>query len=506
MKKVILVILDGFGCREEIKGNAVALANKNNFDKLWSQYPHTELSASGEDVGLPQGQMGNSEVGHMNIGAGRIVYQELVRINKNIESGEIENNEEILRLFDYVKKNNKRLHFIGLVSDGGVHSQQYQLNGLLDFAAKYGVKEVAVHAFLDGRDVPPQSAELYLKILEEKLLEHGYPPIASIMGRYYSMDRDNRWERIQEAYDALVRGEGYEFENSLEALGKAYQRGEHDEFVKPTIISSKEYPYTPISEGDGVFCFNFRSDRVRELTRALTDAEFKDCRTERLDLHYLCLTEYDSTLNLPVAFKPVNLKNTLGEYLGIMNKRQLRIAETEKYAHVTFFFNAGVEKENPGEDRILVPSPRVATYDLQPEMSAQEICQNLVKEIRKDKYDFILANFANADMVGHTGNIEAAIKGIEAVDKYLGQIYEAAMEKDMVLLITADHGNAEMMLDLKTNKPLTAHTTFPVPFIVAGYGDCQLLKESVLGDISPTILKIMGLEQPVEMTRRSIIL
>ncbi len=506
MKKVILAILDGVGCREEKKGNAVAMANKKNFDKLWSQYPHTMLSASGEDVGLPQGQMGNSEVGHLNIGAGRVVYQELVRINKSIESGEIEKNEEILKLFDYVKKNNKKLHFFGLVSDGGVHSHQHQLNGLLEFASKYGVKDVSVHAFLDGRDVPPRSAQVYLKILEEKLKELNYPPVASIMGRYYSMDRDKRWERIQLAYDALTRGEGYEYENSIDALEAAYNRGEDDEFVKPSIINTVANPFSPISKEDGVFCFNFRSDRVRQLTRALTDADFNECKIEKLDLQYLCLTEYDATLNVPVAFKPINMKNTLGEYLGKNNKKQLRIAETEKYAHVTFFFNGGVEKENPGEDRILIPSPKVATYDLQPEMSAPEVSRTLVEEILKDNYDFILVNFANADMVGHTGYIDAAIKGIETVDKCLGDIYEAAKEKGMVLLVTADHGNAELMLDMQNNKPLTAHTTFPVPFIVVGYGECKLREDGVLGDIAPTILKIMEIKQPEEMTGKNIII
>jgi len=506
MKKVVLAILDGFGCRKEKKGNAVAQAKKDNFDKLWQQYPHTMLSASGEDVGLPQGQMGNSEVGHLNIGAGRVVYQELVRINKSIQSGEIENNEEILKLFDYVKKNNKRLHFIGLVSDGGVHSHQYHLNGLLDFACKYGIKDVAVHAFLDGRDVPPRSAEIYLKILEEKLEELGYPPVASIMGRYYSMDRDKRWERIQLAYDALTAGTGYKYKSSLEALEEAYKRGEDDEFVKPSIISTEQNPYTPIRPEEGVFCFNFRSDRVRQLTRALTDASFNECKIQKLNIKFLGLTEYDVTLNVPVAFKPVNMKNTLGEYLSKNNLKQLRIAETEKYAHVTFFFNGGVEEPNPGEERILVPSPKVATYDLQPEMSAPEVCRQLTNEIKKDKHDFILVNFANADMVGHSGDINAAIKAIETVDNCLGQLYQAVKEKDMVLIITADHGNAELMLDIENNKPLTAHSTFPVPFIVAGYGDCQLRNNGVLGDLSPTVLKVMGIEQPKEMTGKSIII
>ena len=506
MKKVVLVILDGFGCREEKIGNAVALANKKNFDKLWQLYPHTLLSASGEDVGLPQGQMGNSEVGHLNIGAGRIVYQELVRINKNIESGDIEKNQEILNLFDYVIKNDKILHFIGLVSDGGVHSHQHHLNGLLEFAAKYGVKKLQVHAFLDGRDVPPRSAELYLKILEEKLKELGYPPVASIMGRYYSMDRDKRWERIQLAYDALTQGIGYKYKNSLEALEGAYQRGENDEFVMPSLISQEDAPFIPIGKGDGVFCFNYRSDRSRQLTRALTDADFNACKIQKLDLRYLCLTEYDATLNVPVAFKPITMKNTLGEYLASKNLKQLRIAETEKYAHVTFFFNGGVEKPNIGEDRILVPSPKVATYDLQPEMSAPEVCEKLVEAIRKDEHDFILVNFANPDMVGHTGIVDAAVKAIEVVDECLGKVYEEAMAKGRVLLVTADHGNAELMWDIKTNKPLTAHTTFPVPFIMAGYGDCQLRDDGVLGDISPTILKIMELEQPIEMTGKGIII
>ncbi len=506
MKKVILTILDGFGCRKETAGNAVAAAKKTNFDTLWNTYPHTKLSASGEDVGLPDGQMGNSEVGHLNIGAGRVVYQEIVRINKSIETGDIETIEEFINLFEYVKANNKTLHFIGLVSDGGVHSHQDQLHGFLDFAKRSGVKKVAVHAFLDGRDVPPRSAKKYLVMLEDKLQALGYRPIASVMGRYYPMDRDQRWKRLQMAYDGLVRGAGYKASSSLEALEKAYERGEDDEFVMPTIIDSDTSNFVPIRDGDGVFCFNFRSDRVRQLTRVLLEKDFPNLHTEALLVNFLCLTEYDVTLKAPIAFKPVSMNNTLGEYLAKQRISQLRMAETEKYAHVTFFFNGGVEKPNPLEDRVLVPSPKVATYDLKPDMSAQEVCEKLIRAIHSDKHSFILVNFANPDMVGHTGVIPAAIKAIETVDECLGRIYKAALKKDYALLVTSDHGNAELMLDEEDKKPLTAHTTFPVPFIAANAGAETLHQDGKLSDIAPTILSLLELEKPEEMTGKNLII
>lgn len=505
MRKVVLVILDGFGCREEKRGNAVAAAKKDNFDRLWRNYPHTQIEASGNYVGLPDGQMGNSEVGHLNIGAGRIVYQDLVRINQSIRSGEIKKNKEITNLFDYARREDKPLHFFGLLSDGGVHSHQDQLFGLLDLAKESGVKKVYLHAFLDGRDVPPRSAREFIAKAEAKLKELSYPPIASIMGRYYAMDRDLRWERVQLAYDALVYGQGLEAKSALEALEAAYDRGEDDEFVKPTVIVRDGQAFTPMNEADALFCFNFRADRVRQITRAFTQENFTDFPVKKLEPAYLCLTEYDEKFKLPLAFKPINLDNTLGQYLAKLGKKQLRMAETEKYAHVTFFFNGGVEKENEGEERILVPSPKVATYDLQPEMSAPELGEKLVQAIESEKYDFILVNFANADMVGHTGKMDAAIKAIETVDLCLGKAYEAAMQKDMVLLVTADHGNAELMLDLQTNKPLTAHTNNPVPLIIAGAGDLDLREDGVLGDLAPTILDIMQKKQPEEMTGRSII-
>ena len=505
MNKAILMIMDGFGCRSDETGNSVAAAKKPNFDRLWDNYPHTMISASGEDVGLPAGQMGNSEVGHLNIGAGRVVYQEIVRINKSLESGEIEQIEEFKNLFTYVKANHKTLHFMGLVSDGGVHSHQSQLHGFLEFAKRSGVEKVVVHAFLDGRDVPPRSAAGYLDALEQKLESLGYPPVASVMGRYYSMDRDQRWERLQMAYDALVRGQGFQALTSAEALQMAYDRGENDEFVKPTVIRNSQTAFTPIADGDGVFCFNFRSDRVRQLTRILIEKDFALIDTERLAVNFLCLTEYDINLHAPVAFKPVNMNNTLGEYLAKRDLAQLRMAETEKYAHVTFFFNGGVEKPNPLEDRILVPSPKVATYDLQPEMSAYEVCDKLIEAIESQSYSFILVNFANPDMVGHTGVIPAAIKAVETVDECLGRIYQAAQQTGAALFVTADHGNAELMLDAETGKPLTAHTTYPVPFIAVNADAAGLRSGGRLADIAPTVLDVLQVEKPEEMTGQSLL-
>lgn len=505
MRKVVLLILDGFGCREDERGNAVAAAKKDNFDRLWRQYPSTKIHASGKYVGLPAGQMGNSEVGHLNIGAGRIVYQDLVRINQSIESGEIRENEEILQFFAHVKEKKQALHLFGLLSDGGVHSHQDHLEALLDFAKESGLEKVYVHAFLDGRDVPPRSAGENLARLEEKLKELSYPAIASIMGRYYAMDRDQRWERVQLAYDAMVMGQGLEAKSALEALQAAYARGEDDEFVQPTIIVNDDQAFLPIGKEEALFCFNFRADRVRQLTRAFTEEDFTGFSVEKLKPTYLCLTEYDEKFTLPVAYKPLSYENTLGQYLAKLGKKQLRLAETEKYAHVTFFFNGGVERENEGEDRILVPSPKVATYDLQPEMSAAQVAQELLQAIESEEYDFILVNFANADMVGHTGIMEAAIKAIETVDVCLGQAYEAAMQKEMILMVTADHGNAELMLDVETNKPLTAHTNNPVPLIIAGAGDLDLRSDGILGDLAPTILELMDKEIPEEMTGKSII-
>ena len=496
------MILDGFGIAP-VEGNAIAAANKPNLDKIFAENPHTQIGASGMDVGLPDGQMGNSEVGHTNIGAGRIVYQELTRITKSAQDGDMDKNEALLKAMNNAKDNGKALHLMGLLSDGGVHSHNTHLYALLEMAKRVGVEKVFVHCFMDGRDVPPSSGKDYVKELMDKLEEIGVGKIATVMGRYYAMDRDNRWERVEKAYAAMVYGEGEQAECPLCAMQNSYDKEVTDEFVVPTVVKGAE----PISEGDSVIFYNFRPDRAREITRTLVDPDFTGFERKKgfFPLTYVCMTQYDATMpNVEVAYKPESLVNTFGEYISNKGLTQLRIAETEKYAHVTFFFNGGVEKQYPGEDRILVKSPAVATYDLQPEMSAYEVTDKMVEAVKSGKYDALILNYANCDMVGHTGVFEAAVKAVEAVDTCVGRVVEAVKEMGGCVLLTADHGNADKMVD-EDGTPFTAHTTNPVPFCVINH-PCQLREGGRLADIAPTMLKILGLEQPAEMTGESIIL
>lgn len=506
-KPVMLMILDGFGIAEKSEGNAVALAKKPNFDRLVKEYPNTQLQASGMAVGLPEGQMGNSEVGHLNIGAGRIVYQELTRITKSIEDGDFFENEALMKAMKNAKENNASLHLMGLLSDGGVHSHIDHLKGLLEFAKKEGLQKVYVHAFMDGRDVPPSSGKEFIIKAEEMMKEVGVGQIATVSGRYYAMDRDNRWERVQLAYNAIVLGEGEKASSAVEAIENSYHDEKTDEFVLPCVIEEDGHPTATIKNGDSVVFFNFRPDRARELTRAINDKEFAGFKRETLNLTFVTMTQYDKTLEgVNIAFKPQTLVNTLGEYVSSKGLEQLRIAETEKYAHVTFFFNGGVEKENPGEERKVIPSPKVATYDLKPEMSAYEVTDELLNRLDQDKYDMIILNFANPDMVGHTGVVQAAVKAIEAVDECLGKIVDKVLEKDGTVFITADHGNAETEIDFSTGNPFTAHTTNPVPFVwVSNNINGRTLKSGKLADIAPTMLNVMNLEVPKEMTGECLI-
>ncbi len=506
-KLVALIILDGFGVNPKEDGNAIKAANKPNLDRYFSEYPNTLISASGMDVGLPKGQMGNSEVGHTNIGAGRIVYQELTRITKSIEDGDFFEKKEFIDAIDNCKKNNSKLHLFGLLSDGGVHSHNTHLYALVELAKRQGLKDVYIHCFFDGRDVPPDSAKGYIEELEAKLKEIGVGKIASVMGRYYAMDRDNRWERVKLAYEAMVLGEGLKAESAGSAVAESYKREEFDEFVKPTIITENDKPVATIGKNDSIIFFNFRPDRAREITRTFTDEDFSGFERKNgyFPLYFVCMTQYDKTIkNAVVAFKPESLTNTFGEYISKLGYKQLRIAETEKYAHVTFFFNGGVETVYPGEDRALIPSPKVATYDLKPEMSAYEVTDEVVKRINSKEYDVIVLNYANPDMVGHTGFFDAARTAIETVDKCLGRVISAIQEQGGVALITADHGNAEQMIDYDTGGPFTAHTTNVVPLIAVGLGEVKL-KEGRLSDLTPTILDIMGVKKPEEMTGSSII-
>ena len=496
-KPVILMILDGFGVglEAEKRGDAIKAAKKPNIDKLFAENPVTKIGASGLDVGLPDGQMGNSEVGHTNIGAGRIVYQELTRITKSIEDGEFFENEALLKAVDNAAQEGKALHIMGLLSNGGVHSHNTHMYAIVELAKKKGVKNVYVHAFLDGRDVPPTSGKDFVEECANKLKEIGLGKIATVMGRYYAMDRDNRWDRVEKAYSAMVYGEGNKACCPVKAVEESYANDVTDEFVDATV-----------KPGDSIVFFNFRPDRAREITRTFVDPEFKGFERKNgfFPLTYVCMTQYDASMpNVEVAFKPQSLKNTIGEYISNKGMTQLRIAETEKYAHVTFFFNGGVEQPYEGEDRILVKSPAVATYDLQPEMSAYEVTDKLVAAIKTGKYDMIILNYANCDMVGHTGVFEAAVKAVEAVDECVGKVVTAIREMDGVALITADHGNADKMIDTD-GSPFTAHTTNLVPFCVVGY-PCELREGGRLADIAPTMLKIMGLPQPAEMTGESII-
>ena len=495
-----LIIMDGFGLTGGAVGNAVHAANTPRLDAFFDQFAHTTLLCSGFDVGLPEGQMGNSEVGHTNIGAGRVVYQELTRITKSIQDGNFVKNEALCAAMENAKGSS--LHLIGLLSDGGVHSHLTHLFGLLDMAKASGVKNVFVHCLMDGRDVPPTSGKDFVAALQEKLTVNGVGSIATVMGRYYAMDRDNRWDRVEKAYAAMVYGEGEQNADAVDAMAASYEAGVTDEFVVPTVCNANG----KIKAGDSVVFFNFRPDRAREITRTFVDPDFSgfERRFGFFPLTYVCMTQYDATMpNVQVAFKPQSLGNTLGEYLGKKEMTQLRIAETEKYAHVTFFFNGGVEREFPGEDRVLINSPKVATYDLQPEMSAHPVCDAVCERIRSGKYDVIILNYANCDMVGHTGVFEAAKTAVEAVDTCVGKTVEAVLEMGGVALITADHGNADRMTE-EDGSPFTAHTTNPVPFCVIGH-DCTLREGGRLCDIAPTMLEILNLEQPAEMDGTSLI-
>ena len=507
-KVTMLMILDGFGDNKNKDGNAVKLAKTPNIDKLMKKYENTDIYTSGLNVGLPDGQMGNSEVGHTNIGAGRIVYQELTRITKSIEEGDFFSNPEFIAAIENCKKNNSKLHILGLVSDGGVHSHIRHLYALLEMAKRRDFEDVYVHCFLDGRDTPPASAESYITKLQEKMQEKGVGKIASISGRFYAMDRDKRWQRVQKCYDALVKGEGNKASSAIKAIEDSYQKEVFDEFVEPTVIYNGDEPVAKIEENDSVIFFNFRPDRAREITRSLVDPDFDGFETKKMNLYYVCFTNYDETMpNVHVAFTKETLVNTFGEYISKKGYTQLRIAETEKYAHVTFFFNGGEEKQYSGEDRILVPSPKVETYDMKPEMSAYEVTDKVCEALENDKYDVVILNFANTDMVGHTGSLPAAIKAVETVDECVGKIVKIIEEKQGNLIITADHGNAEQMIDYKTGEPHTAHTTNPVPIIlVTSNKDLKLKSGGKLADLAPTMLELMNLEKPKEMTGESLLI
>ncbi|MCB2290425.1 2,3-bisphosphoglycerate-independent phosphoglycerate mutase [Clostridium sp. CS001] len=506
-KPVMLMILDGFGLSNNLDGNAVYAANKPNYDILTDKYPHTKLRASGLDVGLPEGQMGNSEVGHLNIGAGRIIYQELTRITKEIKEGDFFKNHAFNKAIDKAIEANSSIHLLGLLSDGGVHSHIDHLKALIKLASDKGAKKVYVHAFLDGRDVQPGSALKYISEIEEYMHEIGVGKIATVCGRYYAMDRDKRWERVELAYNAMVLSKGEENTSAIEAVKSAFHDNKTDEFVLPTVIMDQGKPVAAISNSDSVIFFNFRPDRAREITRAINDKVFDGFKREALNLTYVCTTQYDVSIeNVDVAYTQENFTNTLGEYVSKMGKNQLRIAETEKYAHVTFFFNGGVEAPNANEDRALIPSPKVATYDLKPEMSAYEVTEELLKRLDLDLYDMIILNFANPDMVGHTGDFKAAKKAIETVDECLGKIVKSVLEKDGTVFITADHGNAEQMIDFSSGEPMTAHTTNLVPFTYVSNHGKGLKDTGILADIAPTMLEAMGLEAPKEMTGKSLII
>ena len=495
----VLVIMDGFGMGNPGAGNAVFLANTPVLDRLFAENAHTTLSASGLDVGLPDGQMGNSEVGHTNIGGGRVVFQDLPRISRAIDSGEFFENPAYNKAMDDCLQKGSSLHLYGLLSDGGVHSTVEHLWALLKMAKDKGLEKVYIHAFLDGRDVSPTSGKDFVAQCVEKCAEIGVGKIATVMGRYYAMDRDKRWERLQMAYDAMVYGEGVQNSDPVDAVARSYENGVTDEFVEPVVCDSQG----TISNNDSIIFFNYRPDRAREITRAIVDPEFNGFPREFFPTTYVCNTEYDASMpNVLVAWPRIAVKNGLGEYLSSLGMTQLRIAETEKYAHVTFFFNGGVETQYPGEDRVLVASPKVATYDLQPEMSACEVCDKCVERIRSGAYDVVILNFANCDMVGHTGVLEAAVKAVETVDACVGRVVDAALEMGGIAMITADHGNAEQMVQ-PDGSPMTAHTTNRVPFILCGAG--TELREGRLADIAPTILDVMGLACPPEMDGKTLI-
>jgi len=506
----MLIILDGWGLSEQAAGNAIALAEKPCYERLLDKYPHAVLECSGESVGLPEGQMGNSEVGHLNIGAGRVVYQELTRIDRAVRTGEFRQNPVLAEAMEKASLENKALHLMGLLSDGGVHSHINHLFALLDMAKAKGLEEVFIHVLLDGRDVPPANAGEYIAALEDKLKELGTGKIATVTGRYYTMDRDKRWDRVEKGYRAMAAGEGVMACIASEALQKAYDLKVTDEFVEPTVIvDGKGEPVGRIKPGDVMIMFNFRADRARQISHAFTDPDFKAFERPGgyLNLHYVCFTQYDITLNAKIAFPPQNLDNTLGEVVSDAGLKQLRIAETEKYAHVTFFFNGGLEEPYPGEDRVLIPSPKVATYNLQPEMSAFKVTEKVIEMIKAKDYDLIVMNYANPDMVGHTGQLQAAVEAVETVDTCLHSVIAPVLDRGGIILITADHGNAELMLDPQTQQPLTAHTSNMVPVILVGKElENIVLKNGSLKDIAPTVLELMGLEKPLEMTGESLII
>lgn len=499
---VALIIMDGCGLGDKSdKNNAVEVANTPVLDGLMAKYKTSQLQASGEYVGLPDGQMGNSEVGHTNIGAGRVIYQQLTRITRDIKNGDFFKNEALMQIVDGVKKNGGALHLMGLVSPGGVHSHQAHLYALLELAKKNDIKEVYVHAFLDGRDVPPQSAEPYLAELEEKCQEIGAGQIATISGRYYAMDRDTNWDREQKAYEAIAHAEGVSADSAIAGLKASYENGANDEFVVPCVIKG----YAGMKNGDGAIFFNFRPDRARQLTHAFVDETFDGFeRDEELKVPFATFSQYEDGMNAVVAFPPESITNTLGQIIADKGMTQLRIAETEKYAHVTFFFNGGVEEQFAGEDRILVPSPKVATYDLQPEMSAIEVTDKVVEAIKSEKYDFIILNYANCDMVGHTGVFDAVVKAVETTDTCVGRFVDAIREVGGEVCITADHGNADIMMDYENGQPFTKHTTNPVPFIVVS-DRVKSVKDGALCDIAPTLLTLAGVEIPSEMTGKSMV-
>lgn len=502
-RPVALIIMDGFGYSPDDHGNAIRAAKKPNLDK-YMQGPHTIIGASGLCVGLPDGQMGNSEVGHTNIGAGRIVYQMLVKISKSIQDGDFFENPALTHSMENAKKHGSALHIMGLLSPGGVHSHSEHLYGVLEMAKRFGLEKVYVHAFLDGRDVPPSSAAGYMEEAVAKMQEIGVGKVATIAGRFYAMDRDNAWDRVEKAYAALVYGEGVQETDPVQAIRDSYANEVTDEFMLPTVVEQGAV----IQENDSVVFINFRPDRARQITRSFVDPAFKGFprRNGYFPVHFVCMAQYDATMpNVEVAFPPEQLTMTLGEYLAKCGKTQLRIAETQKYAHVTFFFNGGEERQFEGEDRILIQSPDVETFDMKPEMSAYEVTDAVVDAINSDKYDVIILNYANCDMVGHTGVFDAAVAAVEAVDTCVGRMVDAILAKGGAALITADHGNADKMYEAD-GSPFTAHTTNPVPFIVVGAGDCKLREGGVLADLSPTILKLMELPQPAEMTGQSLIL
>ena len=501
-KPIALIIMDGFGISAQTVGNAVASARKPNLDRLMQKYPYTTIAASGLAVGLPKGQMGNSEVGHLNLGAGRVVYQDYTRISLAVEENKLRENPVLIEVMDKARANAKKQHFLGLLSDGGVHSHNTHLYALLELAKEMGLKDVYVHAVLDGRDVPPKSALTYFQELDSKMRTIGIGKVATVAGRYYTMDRDKRWDRVEQGYRAMTEGIGYRTGTPEQAVTDGYDRGESDEFLKPTIVDQQGL----IEDGDCIIFFNFRPDRAREITRAFVDPDFGEFERANIKVNFVCMTQYDATINALVAYAPQNLDDTLGEIISREGLNQLRIAETEKYAHVTYFFNGGKETPNPDEDRVLIPSPKVATYDLQPEMSAYQVTDTVIERIRSGNYHLIILNFANPDMVGHTGIFEAAVKAVETVDSCVGRVVDEILAQGGAVLLIADHGNAEKMIDLETGQPHTAHTTNPVPFVlILDDGKEHRLREGgVLADVAPTILNLMGIPVPKAMTGKSL--